>query len=394
MRLLIDASAARGTPVGIARYLQRITPPLSRMCEVTVLSSDTKLFANSGSRIITIPDWTRTNSGRVFWELACLRRFCSAEHDVLLCSTPFAPPGVALPKIAIVHDLMPLVTPRLHLAKHKALFWLSVQTLRWADAVVAVSEHTKTDLTTRLNLVPLRRVSVVPEGPGVIPAHPDTTFASAYKPYVLYVGGHGAHKNVRHLLAAFARLTIGENLRLVVVGWGSKIDTTATRDAVRRYRLTDRVVMLSDLDDSQLSSLYSGCQAFVFPSLYEGFGLPVLEALAHGAPTACSGTSSLPEVAGEAAVYFDPLSVSDITRKIELLLENHSVTEALRKAGPRRAAHFSWETAAVGILRVAQELLRESERPNQSAGRRWRQPPPGTPAIDERTSQARPRCRR
>ena len=361
MRLLIDASAALGTPVGIARYLQRVTPPLSRMCDVTVLSSDTELFADSGSRVIAIPDWTRTNSGRVFWELVHLRRFCSAEHDVLLCSTPFTPPQVALPTIAIVHDLTPLMVPRLHLAKYKALFWLSVQTLRWADAVVAVSQHTRTDLITRLNLVPPRRVTVVPEGPGVIPVRADPAFASTYKPYVLYVGGHGAHKNVRRLVAAFARLTAGRDLRLVVVGWGSKADTTATWDAVRRYRLTDRVVMLSNIDDSQLSSLYSGCQAFVFPSLYEGFGLPVLEALAHGAPTACSGTSSIPEVAGSAAIYFDPLSIADIARKAQMLLDDHSLAEALRKAGPRQAAHFSWETTADGIHRVAQGLLRGSD---------------------------------
>jgi len=195
----------------------------------------------------------------------------------------------------------------------------------------------------------------------VIPVRADPAFASTYKPYVLYVGGHGAHKNVRRLVAAFARLTAGRDLRLVVVGWGSKADTTATWDAVRRYRLTDRVVMLSNIDDSQLSSLYSGCQAFVFPSLYEGFGLPVLEALAHGAPTACSGTSSIPEVAGSAAIYFDPLSIADIARKAQMLLDDHSLAEALRKAGPRQAAHFSWETTADGIHRVAQGLLRGSD---------------------------------
>ena len=361
MKLLIDASAARGTPVGIGRYLQRVTPVLSRSCEVTVLTSDAGLFADSGSRVIAIPDWTRTNSGRVFWELVYLRRFCSAEYDALLCSTPFAPPSITLPTIAIVHDLTPLMTPSLHLARHKVLFWLSVQTLRWADAIVAVSHHTEADLTTRLGFIPSKRLTVVPEGPGVIPTRTDSAFASSYKPYVLYVGGHGAHKNVRRLVAAFARLTVSRDLRLVVVGWGSKTDTATTWDTVCRFRVADRVVMLSNIDDSQLSSLYSGCQAFVFPSLYEGFGLPVLEALAHGAPTACSGTSSIPEVAGSAAIYFDPLSIADIARKVQMLLDDHSLAEALRKAGPRRAARFSWETTADGIHRIAQGLLRGSD---------------------------------
>jgi glycosyltransferase involved in cell wall biosynthesis len=173
------------------------------------------------------------------------------------------------------------------------------------------------------------------------------------QPYVLYVGGHWAHKNVRRLLSAFRQLKGPDGLRLVLVGGGPVRNIT---EVIARLDLGDRVVLLRDLPDADLSSLYADCSVFVCPSLYEGFGLPVLEALAHGAPVACSNSSSLPEVAEQAAVYFDPRSVSDIAGQIQALLDNRALAGELRSAGPRQAARFSWERTAQEVHAIALRL--------------------------------------
>jgi glycosyltransferase involved in cell wall biosynthesis len=180
------------------------------------------------------------------------------------------------------------------------------------------------------------------------------SFSKQFVPYVLYVGGHALHKNLPRLVAAFARVSRLSGTKLVIVGWSKPELIDRTKDAVRRHGLEGSVAVLSDrLSDSQLSSLYSGCRTFVYPSLYEGFGLPVLEALQHGAPVACSRTSSLPEVGGNAALYFDPLSTDDIAAKIKTILTNDRLASELRLRARARAREFSWRKTADGIYKVA-----------------------------------------
>lgn len=356
MRLLLDASFLAEAKVGISRYIVQLVLHLKSLCEVTILTSRPGEFEQIGCRLITVPRWTGTHRGRVLWELTGLANRCSSDFDVLLCTTPMAPPLVRLPKVATVHDITPLVLSDRHSSRNKALFWLSLQTLRFADAVVVDSRHTKIDLMG-LGLLSSRRINVVPAGPGIRPTEPDNMFARQFHPYLLYVGGHIPTKNVPRLLAAFARARIGDPTRLVMVGYGSPRDLATTRAVVSRLGLAQRTLTLSDLDDADLSSLYRGCRAFVFPSLYEGFGLPVLEAIAHGAPVACSQSSSLPEVGGQAVLYFDPTSIDDIARKLEAILGDEQLRSDLRQRGLARAGSFSWENTARGVLDAAQSAL-------------------------------------
>ena len=353
VRILVNAAVVTGEPCGIMRYLQNLVPRQASLCDLAVLTSCPSAFAGAGCQTVPIPLWTRDAYTRFVWELTCLRHYCTSDYDVLFNPTPLGVPCAPLPVISCVHDLTPLTVPRLHSPLYKATFWADLQSLRWADAVVVDSERTARDLSS-LRLVPGRRVSVVPLGPAVQPCGETASLGRELEPYVLYVGGHWAHKNVKRLLAAFSKLRSPDGLRLVLVGGGPMSENTT---AIVRLGLGDRTLLLRDLTDADLSSLYSHCSAFVCPSLYEGFGLPVLEALAHGAPVACSDSSSLPEIAEQAALYFSPHSVSEIAKQIQALLDDTGLSAKLRSMGPARAARFSWERTAQDIHEIALRLV-------------------------------------
>jgi glycosyltransferase involved in cell wall biosynthesis len=168
---------------------------------------------------------------------------------------------------------------------------------------------------------------------------------------------HPLHKNLARLVSAFAQLRSEDNLKLVIVGGGDIRHQERTLTRARLLNTADRVVLLNSLTDGQLSALYRGCRVFVYPSLYEGFGLPVLEAMTHAAAVACSRASSIPEVGGDAVEYFDPMSVDDIRRKLQLLLDNRDFTQSLAARGLERSGQFSWERTARSIHERATALV-------------------------------------
>ncbi|MBM3323127.1 glycosyltransferase family 4 protein, partial [candidate division WOR-3 bacterium] len=309
MRLLVDGSAHAGIPGGIQLYLERLSAELGRLCDVTVLTSVPDRFGDQPCRTVTIPAWTQTPRGRFLWEMVWLPRLC-ASFDALFCVTPVVPPAAPIPTIAVVHDVTPLKMHGSYLSKTKALFWVSLQTLRFARAVVTVSRYTRKDLT-RMRIVNPQRTFVAYPGVQNQPVAEPSSLGRQLGQFILYIGSHNPNKNLPRLVAAFAGLGISASVRLVIAGWDEEHRIAATRAAIARHSVTDRVVLLPGrLSGADISSLYLTCRCLVHPSLYEGFGSPLIEALAHGAPAVCSRVTSLPEVAGDAAVCFDPRSVS------------------------------------------------------------------------------------
>lgn len=349
LRILVDAAFASEQMVGLSRYTNRIAAALAEQSTVTILTTTPSVFRNTGCSTIAVPEWTRSPGRRFVWQMTMLRHYCTRQFDVLFCPTPVSPPGVRIPVISVVHDLTPLVISRVHSPHYKTLFWLGLQTLRSAAAVITVSHHTMRDLS-KLGIVPPSRTHVVTEGPGLTPTGRPGGCGRELQPYLLYVGGHWRHKNLLRLLKAFRTLKVDLRLRLVMVGGGP---AELTQLAIARLGLVDDVVLLSAVTDDCLNDLYANCQAFVFPSLYEGFGLPVLEAMCHGAPVVCSHASSLPEVAGPAALYFDPYSPTDIATKIRRVLDDADTASSLRRLGAERTKLFSWRDSAFRILAIA-----------------------------------------
>jgi glycosyltransferase involved in cell wall biosynthesis len=352
--MLVSAPFDASANAGIALYIRRVIPHLATRCDLTILTPDPLRFSRYG-RTIGMPQGVKYPVRRVLWVLTRLAAYSRGSYDALLCLTPTVAVPRVIPTIAVIHDLTPIRARRHNPAKEKASFLAGLQTLRLADHVVADSRCTQDDLAA-MKLLPMRKTTVGFCGPGVSVSYSEADYAKQFTPFVLYVGSHAPHKNVVRLIHSFARVRAQRELRLVLVGNGSERQLSHAHHAIAGDGIQDRVTLLRGVSDGQMSSLYQHCRLLACPSLYEGFGLPVLEAMLHGAPVACSSASSLPEVAGDAAVQFNPYSTVDMADRFQAILDDPSLATRLAEAGVKRAGWFSWERTAGTIYECASHL--------------------------------------
>ncbi|RME35317.1 MAG: glycosyltransferase family 1 protein [Thermoflexia bacterium] len=265
-----------------------------------------------------------------------------------------------------LHDLIFLFYPETHKPLNRWFLTLMMpRFLRAADAVIAVSECTKRD-AVRAYGIPEEKITVIYEGvsPRFRPASPEAIQAVRAKyrlpeRFILYVGTIEPRKNLTALLEAYAALQSRNTqhaARLVIVGKKGWLYGGFFR-RLRELGLEERVHFTGYVPDGDLPAIYSAADLFVFPSLYEGFGLPVLEAMACGVPVVCSNTSSLPEVAGDAALLADPTDIRALVAAMERALTDEALRASLRARGLERARQFTWEEAAKRTVEVYHQVL-------------------------------------
>ena len=270
-----------------------------------------------------------------------------------------------------VHDLTHLVHPEFLPMKlahlyFKFIFWF---VCKRANRIMADSESTKNDLL-RFFKVNEKKITVVPLGVGKEFVRKDKSeYDYLYtkfdiprdKKIILYVGNLLPHKNLDGLLEGFAKMQGRENCRLVLVGKAFSGRTVNTREKDLGIEgLTIHAGMVSQED---LVNFYNLANLFVLPSLYEGFGLPILEAFACGTPVACSNTSSMPEVGGDLATYFDPMDVQSIAQALEASINSKGKLDERIFAW---VSKFSWEQSGKRVREIAEEVYRESKAPRNS----------------------------
>jgi glycosyltransferase involved in cell wall biosynthesis len=280
-----------------------------------------------------------------------------ASRDVLHTPSPSAvpPPGPAQRLVVTVHDLAFLVHGDLFPPAWRVMFRAGLRrAVRSADALIAVSRHTAEDLV-RLTKADPARVHVTPLAPALPDAGADVEKVLARlriePPYILFNGTLERRKNVTRLVRAYRRL-VGRGAPHALVlagalGWRPQALLAEIGAEAPGRILVTGAVSVADLD-----ALYRGAAAFAYPSLYEGFGLPVMDAMARGVPCVVSTASSLPEVAGDAALLADPLSVGSIAEALERITSDEGLAATLSAAGRERAGQLSWERTARATLDV------------------------------------------
>lgn len=293
--------------------------------------------------------------GRPTSPIDCLRLGMRLWYGQTAFFSPGYNPPLTLPLVPIcpfvftIHDLI-FVNYKAEASRAKRWYFQYVvrPAARRAFKVLTVSEFSKREIMQWAGLA-ASRVEVVYNGVG-------ETFTSEGPrrqgaPYLLYVGNQRAHKNVDNLLKALASIAAPYKVNLALTGSA----TPHTAALIEQLGLTERVQFLGHLPDEDLAAAYRGAVASVMPSHYEGFGLPVIESMACGTPVLCSNVTSLPEVAGDAAVLVDP-SAESIAAGLTKLLSDPKLQDELSKRGIARAATFTWEAAATKVRAVFDEL--------------------------------------
>ena len=267
--------------------------------------------------------------------------------------------------VCTIHDLIPLVHPEYTPKALKTRFgWVYRRVMRAiarrVDAVVTVSKSAKADIVAHL-AIPDGRVAVAPNGVDgrYSPGSAETRGEGPKR--VLYVGRSDPYKNVAGLIASFARLVKGEDGEaldavLEIAGPPDSRYPEAGRMA-RKLGVEGRVRWLGYVDDDELLAAYRGADALALFSRYEGFGLPVAEAMACGTPVVCSNAASLPEVAGDAALLVDPEDVAGGAAALRRVLTEPGLAAKMREAGLAQAKKFRWGTSAAAVLQVYEMLL-------------------------------------
>lgn len=261
------------------------------------------------------------------------------------------------PQVVTVHDMRWLEHPEdASPLERVATDWVVARGVAKCARVLAPSHFIKSEIVDRTMCDP-RKVSVVPNGvsPGFSAAEP----AGLDRPYILCVAGSHPHKNLPSLVAAFDTMAVVFPHKLVIVGERGR-DEENLQAEILASRHADRVERLVNVDPARLQSLYAGASLFVLPSLYEGFGLPVVEAQAAGVPVLAATSASLPEVCGEGAILFDPVSdgiLADAMRAA--LLMNGAARDELVARGRANAARFTWEATARQVLDAVSRAMEQ-----------------------------------
>lgn len=301
------------------------------------------LTARDETRLISLP--------RLWTQVGLSSEMLRAAPDLLFVPSHVLPLVAPLRSVVVIYDVGHRLFPRAHRASEWLyLEWAIRRHVRLATRIITISEASKRDLV-RLYGADARRISVA--FPAADTQFRPQTAADVERvraryglsgQYVLHVGSIKPRKNLPRLIRAFAAARLSPGATLVLAGQALGGRAEVDR-AIAETGLRARITLLSYVAGADLPALYAGSCCTAVVSLYEGFGMPALEALACGAPLVVSSHGSLPEVAGDAALVVDPLDIISVARVLERVVEDTALAARLREAGPRRAASFTWQAA-------------------------------------------------
>jgi len=372
MRIAVDAHAIgrhlTGNEVYVRSLLNGFAAARDRQCDVLA-------YVSSAEARGQLPAAIRTSSisANPFWRLGCeLTMSLRRDRPDLLHVQYTAPVGCTVPVVVSVHDVSFLEHPEYFKAgRARQLRWTVRRTVDRAARVLTVSEFSRRSILRVYGHLDEDKVVVAYNAAGAEfrPISRQAAQAvvrerfSLNRPFLLTVGDLQPRKNHIGLIRAFAELVRAcPQLRheLVLAGKPTWF-ADEVEAAARASGVGERIRMLGFVADPDLIQLYNACDLFVFPSFYEGFGLPALEAMACGRAVACSNATALPEVTDSAAIFFDPYRVDQIVRALKDLLLDAELRARMERLGQQRASHFSWQKTADAVLDVFREVAHERQ---------------------------------
>jgi len=373
MRIGVHAAGLLSRRTGRESYVQSLLAALARVdgeneYHVFVTPSNRRLFERPEPNFRTVEVRLPRMPTRRLWEIAYVRLAPAVRRldivHLMESPLPFYQPSKAL---ATVHDVLPLLYPQLFPLKGRIYYRKALTAgAKRLRAVIASSEHTKRDMVDHLRIEPSRiRVIYPAVDARFAPIDDEDAVAAVRRRYnlperfILYVGTLEPRKNLLRLIAAYHRLReTGLSEALVLAGGRGWL----CDDVIDAAKAQEGVHLTGFIADEDLPALYNAASLFVFPSLYEGFGSPPLEAMACGLPVVCSNTSSMPEVVGDAALLVDPEDEGSIAEAMWEAAHDETLRHRMRDAGLARARLFSWDDAARQTLDVYREIIRQPSK--------------------------------
>lgn len=382
MKIGIDISLSVGQPAGVGVYSSQLVQGLAQLDHINEYTLFPFFY------YIMHPDFKQLNIVSQYnfkirfqhlskswidylWNTSDLDRSdILGSLDILHSTTFCAPSNIKSKLVVTIHDISFKTHPQFHVKTNidhcrKG----TIDAVRWADKIIAVSEHTKRDLIHYFQC-DAKKISVIYHGSNtiskrIVDKDIFQLIRQKYhidKPYIFNVGTIEPRKNILGLIKAYAGLSaqLQSQYDLVIAGGRGWLDDSIF-EFVKEKNLQEQIKFLGYVSDHELASLYSNAEIFVYPSFYEGFGFPILEAMACGAPVICSNTSSMPEVGGDAALYINPNKMDhgshDICIYLEQLLGNTRMLEELGKKSLQQSQKFSWNTCAQKTLETYKEVM-------------------------------------
>lgn len=376
MKIAIDASRAVNERAGIGRYTLELIKKLieidkdnqyllffsfmrSSIYKKKIIKEFQK-YKNVEIKIFKIPGNLKEKVWG--WKVSWFKRFLKGVDVYYAPSFLEVNLGLNLPQVVTIYDLTPFLFPE-HLGKKLSDFFnlRTKQACEKAAKIIVISESTKNDLQKTLK-VPESKLKVIYPGLNLL-STPSEKLPAGLKPklYILTVGTLEPRKNLIGLFKAYVLLPprIQRKYPLAIVG-AKGWNTGETFEVYKKLKLEGKVKFLGYVSDAILANLYHHAAIFVYPSLYEGFGFPVLEALSYGIPVVTSNISSLPEVIGKAGLLVNPQDPKEITSAMQKLLEHKNERERLSRLSKAQAAKFNWQISAKQTLKIFDELKKQN----------------------------------
>lgn len=377
MRILIDFTQIPLSRTGVGVYadhlVANIIPLLSKdELLILVVQSDDLLIRETVSgkvnvQLLTIPSRVFRNRALLMaFEQLVLPVLAWANGSDLIHSLHYTHPLFSLtPRVVTIHDLTFLIFPELHTLVRRVIMPFFIRrAMKNAEALIFVSKATLDD-AARLLPIGCNLRCVVPLG--VAPFRPISkddrsskeilSRFDVYQPYLLFLGTLEPRKNIVRIVEAFERVAESHPTLCLVLAGKLGWHTSEIASAIEHSSVRSRIRHLGFVTEAEKASLLHNCAALVYPSLYEGFGLPVLEGMAAGAPVITSNISSMPEVAGDAALLVDPTSVEAIASAMEELAWDMDLVANLRRAGPIQASAFTWKNTAESTCAIYRSVI-------------------------------------